>query len=109
MTYPSRLLDSLDDEFAVEVLRSADLDEPSASALADTAAAVGISLSLIGALAGASTVGGATATAAAVAAAPQAAAIGAGKLGALFVAKYIAIGLVGGLVTTGARASSRSK
>jgi hypothetical protein len=69
-----RLFDAQPDEFAIELLRSADSDAPSAPSLADAAAVLGVGALFVGA-------GAATGTAAAAAGAAKAAALSAPAAG----------------------------
>lgn len=112
-----RLFDAPPDEFAVELLRSADADEPEARSLAQAARALGVSALFAGAgvaasgasatgtgLAAASTSASSAAGAGgALAAAPAAASLGAAPAAITLavLAKHAAFGMVAGLTVMG--------
>lgn len=111
MKYPLRLLESPEDDLARRVLRSAEHDRPSPSAMAGTGRLLGLGAALAGSLsggaagaaAGASVAGTATSTTAA-----GAAATGAAQLGGVIVAKYMGIGVIASVLATGGAVAVRS-
>ena len=92
MTFPERLLTSSEDTFELKVLRTAELDEPSAAAVRRTLQALAV---------GTAAVATWTSTAAAGAsAAPATATALLAPAGGWLVVKYLGLGLVVGAVTT---------
>jgi hypothetical protein len=95
--YPRRLVESVHDDFELSVLRSAELDQPPPAVFTTTARLLGLSAAMVGTWSGTAAAG-----AGAASSVTGAAVAGAAKWGGLFVAKYIGIGLAGGVVVLGA-------
>ena len=104
MTELKRLFDAQADEFALELLRSAEGDAPSSRSLSQTAAALGIGAAFAGTAVAPSAVAStivATQAAATASVAAPAAVTGVATLTFAVVAKQAAVGMVAGLVAMG--------